>query len=390
MTSMTWLLIVALWFAGPAAAQPPDPATLTGRVVRPISGSSDVLAVASSPDGHLLGVVMAEPLAGTDKQRLILLAYHAQPSPQLSSALTLDLGGHRHNLTDVGLAIDGAGRAFVATRGGGPTMQLASVDLRRPGQAAPRIATVKFGQVDRGDSTMVVSRLRIGRNGELVIAGMLDGQGLVAALGADGTHRWMRRLDGDVALVTDLVEIDDGWIWVGLVPGSFSMGHLRVGRLDRQGIVSDAPRQPTADVESRSPRLARRGDQLGLVYDSVDTLDRHAEVYLELLHPLASVDSRRRLLYAGDLWGRWTIATTGDGFVLAGASHRLELRVDQVDADLTLRPMFRSIGVAPTFRAFDFAEVLASSGHLWLVTVESVTIERAQRRELIVARVNLR
>lgn len=365
--AVSWLFMVSL-----TAAQASEFRFVAGRIERDTTIDTDVLAVERSPNGDRLGILLSRVVPGTATRRLTLLSSVGQSMlrPLAASSLQFDLpNGSLDPYWHSGLAIDANDRAHVLVSTGSGTMLLATAELRNPNASSWRVKTLRFGDDDIG-----ISRLLVSRSGDLVLAGSVDGKGIIAALSPDGVRRWTRVLEGGIANVRDLVEADDGWIWVGIIPSRFATGHLRVGRLNNDGVMSDSPRQP-AETESRFARLARSGDKFGLVYEHLNHDDMRSDVFLEVFDTLASVESRRHLIIEGDrLLSDLNISGSRDGFVVASVRAASGvLRIDQVGSDLTIRSILRSKNEAPLYQAFTDVDIQAGPGFLWIAATEETS-----------------
>jgi hypothetical protein len=384
----TGLLICAACFVSPGSAQPSEQTAITSRIARDTSDNSHMLAVAASPDRCVLGVLYTQAQAGTTAQRLKLLSFATRPLLQPPATVALDLGplrGSGDRVHRAGLAIDVQGRAFVALSVAPGGLLLASANPRNPAAvAATRAKTIPLGA-----GRIDVTRLLIAKNGILVVSGSVDGKGFIAALTTDGNLIWTRSLDAGVREVLDLVEVDEGWVWVGIVPTRFAAGSLRVGQLDRKGNSNVSPIQ-LVDAETRFARLSSSAGTLGLVYERLRSDGMSSEVYVEVFRSLERRESQRRLIFEGDLNSGFAITAASQGFVVSGVVDGGVLMVDRVGGDLALSSTLRTAVKAPEYRRYHGVEIVEGQGHYRLAAMESTASGRTQKLELAVSRLEAR
>lgn len=383
MNPWAWLVLLAICLIGPVAAQPQERAVIASRFAHEGSDSTRILSVARSADRRQLGVLFTQSKAGTATQGLSLLSFAARPAPGQTVAIPLEFDlppGSGHPFGSAGLAMDAHGRAFVALPITPGELLLASANLRTPPAAITRIGTVRLGT-----GSVDITRLLVAKSGHLVVGGSVDGKGFLAALTPEGTRVWTRTLDAGVSKVLDLIEVDDGWVWVGIVPSSFAAGGLRIGQLDRNGVVSHPPSQP-AEAETRFARLTRQDGQLALVYERLRGEGKGSEVYVEVFNSLPGRDSRRRLVFEGELASGFGITPAEEGFVVAGIAAGGVLVVEGIGTDLAVRSIQRTVVKAPEFQRYHSVEILDGEGHFWLAAMESTASGRMQRLELAVSK----
>jgi hypothetical protein len=159
--------------------------------------------------------------------------------------------------------------------------------------------------------------------------------------------------------------------------------------VDRSGVVSHTPSQP-ADAETRFARLARNEGQVGLVYERLRGDGMGSEVYVEVFSSPARHESRRRLVFEGELASGFDIAPADGGFLVAGVAAGGALTVEGIGADLAVRPMLRTTVKAPEYHRYHGVDILDGDRHFWLVAMESMALGRTQKLEMAVSRLELR
>lgn len=377
-SSLACAILLAGLCAKPVAALEYIPDASWHQHAIPVADSTAILAMAADRALDTIALLYTDTDKNGDEQ-LRLIAFDKAgnriyaPEPMLP----LSTENPPMLLARGGLAIDDSGTAYVATAGSAGSVRLVRIDLK--GASTPLQKVLKVGT-----NSAAVSTLRLSRQGTLMLAGAVNGKGFVASISPSGKVNWTK-LYGNVAVIMDLIESDEGFVLTGGTAGKMFPQSVWLARIDSAGEVlqSQLKHGPTAYAY-----LASDGQRIGLSYEKLNADLESGTALLEILSDSATLRGGvSQTIFEGRLDAPFALSGDSGGFTAAGIATEDRLQIVQLKADGRLLPLYKGQPKAPDYERFHIVEIIRGADAYYLGALRSHAVGRRLQMELVFARI---